>query len=195
MNESNAVLAQRFLENDDDAFAVLFGRHYSRVFQVCLRLLGHRQDAEDITQETFSRAAKYLKSWDHRRPFEPWLLAIAGNRCRSFLAQRRNHLSLAPAAEPGIDSDQSGAVLLREEIDMALSRLSQNQRQAFELFHRHNLGYQEIANQMGRPVGTIKTWVHRARTEMIQHLSSREVFQTRQVPISRSRPRAVEVRR
>ena len=59
MNESNALLAQKFRKNDQSAFARLVGRHHSLVFQVCLRILGHRQDAEDATQETFSRVARY----------------------------------------------------------------------------------------------------------------------------------------
>lgn len=180
MNESNAVLAQRVLENDEAAFAVLFGRHYPRVFRACLRWLGHHQDAEDIAQETFTRAARYLKSWDRRRPFEPWLLAIAGNRCRSLMAQRRNQQPLTLTAEPSVQLNHSDAVLLREEIELALARLPAQQRQAFEWFHQQSLGYQEIASRMGRPVGTIKTWVHRARMELIQQLRAREVFPTPQ---------------
>lgn len=176
MNESNAILAKRVLEDDDSAFAVLFGRYHGRVFSVCMRILQHRQDAEDMTQETFTRAARYLDRWDSGRPFEPWLIAIAGNRCRSFLASRRGHRSLSPAVEPAIQPDSNGTLAtLNEEIDLALDRLSASQRQAFELFHRQGLGYQEISQQMGRPIGTIKTWIHRARGELIQQLQDREV--------------------
>jgi RNA polymerase sigma-70 factor (ECF subfamily) len=176
MSESNAILAKRVLENDDGAFAVLFGRYYERVFRVCMKILRHRQDAEDMTQETFSRAARYLERWDSRRPFEPWLVAIAGNRCRTLLASRQGHRSLNPALEPSVDSDSTGALsTLVEEVDLALDRLANEQRQAFELFHRQGLGYQEIAQYMGRPVGTIKTWIHRARGQLIQQLQDREV--------------------
>lgn len=176
MSESNAILAKRVLENDETAFAVLFGRYHTSVFRVCMKMLQHRQDAEDMTQETFTRAAKYLERWDSGRPFEPWLVAIAGNRCRSFLASRRGHRSLSPLIEPAIDSDPAGSfAALNEEVDFALDRLTATQRQAFELFHRQGLGYQEIARQMDRPVGTIKTWIHRARTQLIQQLQEREV--------------------
>lgn len=177
MNESNAILAKRVLDNDEAAFATLFGRHRGRVYRACLRILGHHQDAEDMTQETFSRAARYLQSWDSRRPFEPWLIAIAGNRCRSLLASRRGHCSLSPLAEPMVVGDQAAtSVMLSEEIELVLSRLPDHQRQAFELFHRHSRGYQEIAEELKRPVGTIKTWIHRARTELIQELRKREVI-------------------
>ena len=143
MSDSNAILAKRVLENDESAFAVLFGRHHARVFRVCLKMLGHRQDAEDMTQETFSRAAKYLERWDSKRPFEPWLVAIAGNRCRSFLASRRGHRTLSPLIEPAIDSDPAGALAtLNEEVDFALDQLAETQRTAFEMFHRQGLDYQ-----------------------------------------------------
>jgi RNA polymerase sigma-70 factor (ECF subfamily) len=176
MNESNAILAQRVLDNDSTAFDVLFGRYHARVFSICMRILGHRQDAEDVTQETFTRAARYLDRWDSQRPFEPWLVAIAGNRCRTFLASRRGHRSLSPMLEPAVEVDPAGAlVTLNEEIDLALDQLTRDQRLAFELFHRQGLGYQEISLHMGRPVGTIKTWIHRARSQMIHQLRDRGV--------------------
>ena len=60
MQDSNALLVQQFRENDETAFSTLVRRHYPLVFRVCLKILGHRQDAEDVTQETFSRFAKHV---------------------------------------------------------------------------------------------------------------------------------------
>ncbi len=54
-----------------------------QVFGLCYRMLRHRQDAEDVAQESFVRALRSLKSWDQKREFLPWLLAIAANRCRT----------------------------------------------------------------------------------------------------------------
>lgn len=177
MNESNALLARQFQQHDDSAFSKLVLRHHSLVFRVCMRILGHRQDAEDATQETFSRVAKYLDRWDSRRPLEPWLVAIAGNRCRTFLAARRAHQSLCPAIEPVTDEAavNRNADLLREELDLALTQIPSSHRRAFELFHEHSLSYCEIAAELGCPVGTAKTWVHRARARIIHQLSQREV--------------------
>ena len=136
MNESNAILAKRVLEKDEAAFTLLFGRYYRRVFGVCMKFLQHRQDAEDVTQETFTRAARYLRRWDSQRPFEPWLVAIAGNRCRTFLANRKGHRSLSLANEPLENLSSVGAeASLSEEIDLAISHLPDQQRTAFELFH------------------------------------------------------------
>ena len=67
--------------------AALVDRFQGQVFGLCYRMLGHRQDAEDVTQESFSRALRSLKSWDNQRAFRPWLMAIAGNRCRTWLVR------------------------------------------------------------------------------------------------------------
>jgi RNA polymerase sigma-70 factor, ECF subfamily len=177
MNESNALLAEQIQQNDQRAFAKLVGRHQSLVFKVCLRILGHRQDAEDVTQETFSRVAKYLHRWDSRRPLEPWLVAIAGNRCRTFLAKRRVHQRLSPAIEPATDQliAEQAADILREEVDLALAQIPACQCRAFRLFHEQSMSYAEIARQMSCPVGTAKTWVHRARAQVMQQLKQRDV--------------------
>ena len=177
MSESNALLAERFRQQDETAFTQLVGRHHSLVFSVCLRILGHRQDAEDATQETFSRVARYLHRWDSRRPLEPWLIAIAGNRCRTFLAKKRVHQPLSPAHEPMVEaaSTNQDAESLREEVDLALAQLPSCQRNAFRLFHDRSLSYADIASELQCPIGTVKTWVHRARSKVIEQLIQRDV--------------------
>src|SRR6056297_1016789 len=178
MNESNALLAEQFGQRNDRAFTKLMGRYHSLVFGLCLRMLGHRQDAEDATQETFTRVARYLDRWDRRRPLEPWLVAIAGNRCRTLLAGKRVHLPLLPVDEPISNhlDQQRAADLLHEELALALGGLPASQRRAFELFHEHSMSYAEIAAELSCPIGTAKTWVHRARANLIETLRSRDVL-------------------
>ena len=65
--------------------------------------------------------------------------------------------------------------LLAEEVDLALQGIRADYRKAFELFHRSQLEYQQIADQLEVPLGTVKTWVHRARQEIVQKLAKREV--------------------
>jgi RNA polymerase sigma-70 factor (ECF subfamily) len=177
MNESNALLAQQFRQNDQTAFSKLVGRHQSLVFRVCLRILRHRQDAEDATQETFSRVARYLDRWDSRRPLEPWLVAIAGNRCRTLLASKRSFQSLTSSTEPATSEglSQREAECLREELQLALMRIPESHRRAFHLFHEESLSYAEIADVLNCPLGTVKTWVHRARASIIDELRDRDV--------------------
>jgi len=184
MQDSNALLVKQFRENDDTAFSKLVRRHYPLVFRVCLKILGHRQDAEDVTQETFSRFARHVDRWDVRRPLEPWLVTIAGNRSKTFLARRRAHQSLTRIMEPVTDEAHAvrKADVLREELKLALAAVPEQQRLAFDLFHDQGMSYVQISAEMGCPVGTVKTWVHRARTSVVQILRKREVIATAKTP-------------
>ncbi|MEL6897421.1 MAG: sigma-70 family RNA polymerase sigma factor, partial [Planctomycetota bacterium] len=161
-------------------FEQLVQRYRHVVYGLCLRMLRHHEDAEDATQETFTRLSKHVHRWDSSRPFEPWLMTIAGNRCRTMLAKRAKRqtvpLSSVQAVATEEDSRQRAAGLLQEELDIALADLRDDHRRAFELFHQEGLDYQSIADRMECPVGTVKTWVHRARTRLIQRLQRRQVI-------------------
>jgi RNA polymerase sigma-70 factor (ECF subfamily) len=171
-------LVHRCLDCDQTAMLALVERFRSRVFGLCYRMLGHRQDAEDAAQETFVRVLQNLHRWDSGRDFVPWLLAIAGNRCRTALAARKRRPAVEPAVELVADDtpDQRPANQLAEEVHLALAELRPEYRQAFLLFHDHELSYPEIAEAMNVPLGTIKTWVHRARRELIDRLRRRDVL-------------------
>jgi RNA polymerase sigma-70 factor (ECF subfamily) len=154
-------------------------RFKGRVFGLCWRMLGQRQDAEDMAQETFVRALKNLHRWDPKRQMEPWLLAIAGNRCRSLLATRMRRPAPAPLISEVADErpDQTVADNLAEEVRLALLELRPEYRQAFVLFHEQELSYAEIAESMDCPLGTVKTWIHRGRSELIERLRDRGVLE------------------
>jgi RNA polymerase sigma-70 factor (ECF subfamily) len=160
------------------AMLALVERYQGQVFGLCYRMLGQRQDAEDMAQETFARALKSLAQWDADREFLPWLLAIAGNRCRSHLAQRMRRPTSTPLVEqlPDHRPDDEPARHLAEELRRALGRLRSEYRQAFLLFHQQQLSYAEIGAALECPLGTVKTWVHRARREVIEALRRRGVI-------------------
>ena len=174
------ALADRCLAGDQAAISQLIERFRDRVFGICYRLLGQRQDAEDAAQETFVRAIRYLAKWDRDRDFEPWLFAIAGNRCRTLIAKRAR----TPYVFQGLDQTPQlldarthQANLLEEEVGLAMGRLPPNHRTAFLLFHDNELSYEEISQALDCPVGTVKTWVHRARKELIHRLVDRGVVE------------------
>lgn len=150
-----------------------------RVFRFCYRMLGQRQDAEDAAQETFVRVLRSLPTWDRSREFEPWLLAIAGNRCRTMLAAARKRIPTTGlvAEDQLIDRTTDGSSLrsLREEVQLALLRLRPEYREAFILFHENELSYDQIAEAVRRPLGTVKTWIHKARRQLMAQLRQREV--------------------
>lgn len=179
MAEDLRTLIRDCLSGDQAAMVRLVDRHQEMVFRLCYRMLGHRQDAEDAAQETFVRALRSLSNWDSGRSFEPWLLAIAGNRCRTMLAARRRRpITGVVVDDQFIDDspDWQAVRSLAEEVQRALQFLRPEFREAFVLFHENELSYDEIAAAMQRPLGTIKTWIRRARQELIAQLKRREVF-------------------
>jgi RNA polymerase sigma-70 factor (ECF subfamily) len=170
----DARLVRRCLRNDATAIRAMVERFQGAVYGLCVRLLGHRHDAEDVTQEVFLRIFRSLGRWDAARPLRPWVLGIAVNRCRTWMARRANrpelvdYLQDTAAAPPADDTGE-----LVRELARALADLRPDYRTAFVLFHEQGQSYEAIAAALGRPVGTIKTWLHRARLELLDALRRR----------------------
>ena len=179
VNHSIRSLVDLCIAGDEAAMRALVDRYRDRVFGLCLRMLGQWHDAEDVSQETFVRALGHLRQWDRSRDFEPWLFAIAGNRCRTFLSKRARR----PVMQPLVDDllDQAAgfqqASQFSEELVLALNSMRAEHRQAFLLYHQQQLSYDDIAAALDRPPGTVKTWVHRARRFLITFLSQRQTIE------------------
>lgn len=174
MSAEDALLVRRCLRGDVVAIAALVERYQSDVFGLCVRLLHHRHDAEDVVQEVFLRVFRSLRRWDPTRPLRPWILGIAVNRCRTLLGQRAKRPDLVEFLQDtaaGPQPDDSAE--LTREIQAALVELRVEYRTAFVLYHEQGQPYEEIAQVLGKPVGTIKTWLHRARLEVLDFLKRR----------------------
>jgi RNA polymerase sigma-70 factor (ECF subfamily) len=171
------ALVEALRAGDPQAPRLLIERHQGAVFGLCFRMLGQRQDAEDVSQETFLRALRGLSGFEDDRPLRPWLLGIAANRCRTALARRAHRPPVVEAVQDHADHRAGVADPddLAGELERALARLRPEYRLVFSLFHEQSLPYEEIGRVVGRPVGTVKTWLHRARSELAEHLSRRGV--------------------
>jgi RNA polymerase sigma-70 factor (ECF subfamily) len=166
------------LAGDQSAVSDFVSRYQGPIFGLCYRMLAHRQDAEDMAQETLVRALRALGQWDRDREIMPWLLSIAGNRCRSLLATRKRRPVNGPLVEyAAAEADRDDAAKnLYEELELALKRVRPEYRQAFMLFHEQELSYAAIGEILACPLGTVKTWIHRARKEVIEDLRQRNVL-------------------
>jgi RNA polymerase sigma factor (sigma-70 family) len=170
----DAALVRRCLRGDAGALRTLVERFQTDVIALCLRVLRNRHDAEDAAQEVFLRVFRSLRRWDSTRPLRPWIVGIAVNRCRTLLAQRGRRPELADYLQdvtPDRPADDSAELLA--EIDAAVGDLRPEYRCVFVLFHEQGQPYEAIAAALERPVGTIKTWLHRARLEVLDRLRRR----------------------
>lgn len=171
MADDEAQLVQGCLAGDPRAIKALIERFQADVYGLCVRILQHHQDAEDATQEIFIRVFRSLARWDAERTLKPWIMGITLNRCRTWLTQRARRPKATSYRLEDIARDQEEAPQeLVREIEAAVGELRSEYRSVFLLFHQHGQGYDEISQAMERPVGTIKTWLHRARLEVLERL-------------------------
>lgn len=157
------------LAGDRDAFRVLVERESASVVRTCHRILGDLHDAEDTAQEAFVTAFKSLSAWRGDGPFGAWLTRIAV-RIALRRAGRRRDVAWIDPSDPSRGIDVAGgldpaATSLRAEraadVRAAVSRLDEPYRETIALRFFGELSLDEIATQTGRPLGTVKTHLHR----------------------------------
>jgi RNA polymerase sigma-70 factor (ECF subfamily) len=170
----DGALVRQCLAGDAESLRAFVERFQGPVLGLCYRMLGHRQDAEDIVQDVFLRAFRSLSRWDPTRELKPWLFTIAANRCRTHLSNRSRQMPLYESApEASTAAPDHAAADLAEELQRALANLREEYRLCFVLFHEQELSCAEIGTVLGCPQGTVKTWLHRARRELAEQLAGR----------------------
>lgn len=182
-------LVRRCLRSDPAAARELVERFQADVFGLCVRLLRHRHDAEDVAQDVFLRVFRSLARWDQTRPLRPWVLGITVNRCRTAMGKRvgrpdpADYLADVPDPDPP-PADRE----LADAIAACVGGLRDDYREVFVLFHETGRSYEEIADIIGRPVGTVKTWLHRARQMLLDQLKQRGLMPDEPKPLTHPQP-------
>jgi RNA polymerase sigma-70 factor (ECF subfamily) len=182
-----APLVRAAAGGDRRAFARLVDQHQRAVFGLCHRVLQDREEARDAAQETFVRAWTAMGTYDTAQPFAPWLLRIARNHCidlarRRLPAARKVELDAQPEEgerrELADDAVAPADVALeRAEVarglGAAVAALPPNYREVIHLFHVEHMSYKDIAATLEVPIGTVMTWLHRARARLREALANR----------------------
>ncbi len=182
-------LVQRALDGEERAYEALLLRYQRPVFSILVRMVRDRELAEDLAQEAFLRAFRALERYDPTRPLSTWLFRIAHNLAVDHLRRRTPETVPIDGGEGGWTGDGErvpGISLpspeeapdryvenreLGDLLEEAIGRLRPEYRSAILLRHVEGCSYEEVAEILELPVGTVKTHLHRARRELRSHLS------------------------
>jgi len=166
-------LVTRFLAGDAGAFTDLVTRHERRVYGLCLRILGNREDAADATQDALLMVVRKLDQFRGDAAFTTWLHRVTVNVCYDHLrrAQRRPVLRRIDEDQPEPEAgpplpDHADDVSLAQDVTVALALVPEDFRVALVLADVQDLPYEEIARVLDVPVGTVKSRVHRGRVAL-----------------------------
>lgn len=168
--ERDEDLVRRFRAGETDAFTALVQRHQQRVYSVCMRVLGDADAAADVSQDTFLTVLRKIDGFRGEAAFTTWLHRVAVNACYDELRRKRRRPMLHVAAdgdrehEPGPPvADHADEVAGARDSAAALALVPEEFRVALVLADVHDMAYQQIAQVLEVPIGTVKSRVHRGR--------------------------------
>lgn len=184
-------VVQRARAGDDGAFEQLVLAHQRRTFNVAYRILGDYEEALDLTQDVFIQAHRSLRQFRGEARFGTWLIAVTVNLCRNRLKHwkrrsRSRHDSLSESTghdgsglqrelpDPGTSAfEELEGRQLEELVREEMNQLDEEYRTVLVLRELHDVAYEEIAGMLEVPVGTVKSRLHRGRTELRERLRRR----------------------
>jgi RNA polymerase sigma-70 factor, ECF subfamily len=168
-------LIERLRSGDATAFDVLVRRYMQQAFALAHRILGQREDAEDLVQEAFVAVLEHLDSFDVRRPFAPWFFRIVVNRALNARKRAARHVTVHVDSELVAAGVSTSAVVeereLQECVRRALDRLPDRQRTVIQLSGFGGLSSAEIGAVLGMPAGTVRWELHQARRALREELA------------------------
>lgn len=173
-------LIEQCLTGDQAAWELIVRQNWRKVFNVAYKFVGRHDEAEDLTQDIFLKIFKALATFDRRANFQTWIISISRNLCidhyRSVRKERQTIARDVDAGDLQPASSDRGPYAAAEHQDLrallrqALQTLPLTLRTAVILRDLQELSYQEIADRLGLPEGTVKSRINRGRIELARQL-------------------------
>jgi RNA polymerase sigma-70 factor (ECF subfamily) len=173
-------LIEQCLAGDQLAWEQIVRQNWRKVFNVAYKFVGKHDEAEDLTQDIFLKIFKALSTFDRRANFQTWIISISRNLCidhyrsvrkeRQTIARDVDSSELQPATTERGPYAQAEHQDLRAQLRQALDTLPVALRTAVVLRDLQELSYQEIADRLGLPEGTVKSRINRGRIELAHQL-------------------------
>ena len=187
MSREDAKQIERCLRGEEKAFEELLDKYKKPVFSICLRMVRNHDDAEDLAQEVFIRTFSVLDRYDPAYPFSSWLYRITSNLCIDHIRRRRDGMLSLDQPVQGKDGEMSRQMPddgvkpdrdieskeMMEVLEEAIHTLPEHYRVIVILRHQEQLSYEEISDNLGIPLGTVKARIHRARNMIRDYFVNR----------------------
>ncbi len=171
-------LVQRAIKGDQQAYALLMDRYRDSIYFLLLKMVNNKDDADDLTIEAFGKAFKNLKQYTPNFAFSTWLFKIASNNCIDFIRRKKKRtlsIDRRQESEDGMETtihlksdmlDPEEKFVKKQKIKMLheiVKKLKPRYRELVELRYFQELSYEEIAQKLDIPLGTVKAQLFRAR--------------------------------
>lgn len=183
--EADQALVQRVQAGDQQAFGLLVAKYQRKLMRLVMRLVRDPAEAEDVTQEAFIKAYRALPGFRGDSAFYTWLYRIGVNAAKNWLIANGRRAPTATVVDSEEAESYEGGELLRdvdtperilmsrqiaEKVNEAMERLPEDLRTAITLREIDGLSYEEIANAMNCPIGTVRSRIFRAREAIAAEL-------------------------
>ena len=173
-------LIEQCLSGDQTAWETIVRQNWRKVFNVAYKFVGKHDEAEDLTQDIFLKIFKSLDTFDRRANFQTWLISVSRNLCidhyrsirkeRQTIAREVDTADLQPPSRERTPYALAEHQDLRAQLKQALEALPETLRTAVVLRDLQELSYQEIADRLALPEGTVKSRINRGRLELARQL-------------------------
>jgi RNA polymerase sigma-70 factor (ECF subfamily) len=166
--DSDLALVAQTRAGDIEAFSHLVKRHERVVYNLAFRFMRDNSLAQDMAQEAFLKAFRLLNGFRGDCSFSTWLYRVTCSVCLTELSRRkrRGEVELTPAHANEVATEPEEASDMPELIRRCVTRLPERYAMIVTLYYLQEVSYEEIAEIMDIPMGTLKTWMHRARHQL-----------------------------
>ena len=191
MNKDDSEKVEKAIQGDQQAYTELLSKYKGAIFNLVYKMVKNREEAEDLVQETFVKAFGALPTFDEQFAFSTWLFKIASNNCIDYLRKKKlktfsidkpsesKEGEIKQSFEDEKSPDPEVCAIEKEKkslIEVAIESLPAKYRDAIILRHKEDKSYEEIAEILELPIGTVKARIFRAREKLKQYLKKKMLF-------------------
>ena len=177
--EIEDIIIDKIIQGDKSACRIIIDKYKSFVFNLAFRIVNNREDAEEVTQDSFIKAFRYLESFNRKAKFSTWLYRITFNTAVSKTRKKKvekNSINDVPEEMLPVDAFEKSFNLLKEQqqkkyISIILAKLSAEERGLVTMYYLEEMPVEDISDATGLTKSNVKVKIHRARQKLYVHLS------------------------